>query len=189
MSVGRSAARTLAAAARAAYYLFVNKVLIVTGGARGIGAATAKLAAMRGYAVCVNYRQNQAAAESVVAEIAGRRRERARGRRRRRVRGRCRAAVRDGRCRARAADRTGQQRRHPGAADARRPDRRRADRSRLRHQRARHVSLRARSGAADVDDVTAAPAARSSTSRRAPRSSARQASMSTTPRRRRRSRR
>jgi NAD(P)-dependent dehydrogenase (short-subunit alcohol dehydrogenase family) len=47
----------------------VNSVLIVTGGSRGIGAATAKLAAQRGYAVCVNYRKNQAAAEAVVSEI------------------------------------------------------------------------------------------------------------------------
>ena len=47
----------------------MNNVLIVTGGSRGIGAETAKLAAGRGYAVCVNYRKNQAAAEAVVAEI------------------------------------------------------------------------------------------------------------------------
>jgi NAD(P)-dependent dehydrogenase (short-subunit alcohol dehydrogenase family) len=47
----------------------VNNVLIITGGARGIGAATARLAAQRGYAVCVNYRKNQAAAEAVVADI------------------------------------------------------------------------------------------------------------------------
>src|SRR5580765_2116467 len=47
----------------------MNKMLIVTGGSRGIGAATAKLAAERGYAVCVNYRKNQAAAERVVSEI------------------------------------------------------------------------------------------------------------------------
>ena len=33
-----------------------RKVAIVTGGSRGIGAATARLAAARGYAVCVNYR-------------------------------------------------------------------------------------------------------------------------------------
>jgi len=46
-----------------------NKVIIVTGASRGIGAATAKLAAERGYAVCVNYRRSQAAAEGVVAEI------------------------------------------------------------------------------------------------------------------------
>ena len=45
------------------------KVIVVTGGGRGIGAATAALAAKRGYAVCVNYRQNQAAAEAVVAAI------------------------------------------------------------------------------------------------------------------------
>ena len=47
----------------------MNNVLIVTGGSRGIGAATARLAAQRGYAVCVNYRQNQAAAHRVVQEI------------------------------------------------------------------------------------------------------------------------
>ncbi|MGE3332019.1 MAG: glucose 1-dehydrogenase [Rhodospirillaceae bacterium] len=43
--------------------------LIITGGGRGIGAATARLAAQRGYAVCVNYARNQAAAEAVAAEI------------------------------------------------------------------------------------------------------------------------
>jgi NAD(P)-dependent dehydrogenase (short-subunit alcohol dehydrogenase family) len=48
----------------------VNKVVIVTGGSRGIGAATARLAAQRGYAVCVNYRRNQAAADALVSEIA-----------------------------------------------------------------------------------------------------------------------
>jgi NAD(P)-dependent dehydrogenase (short-subunit alcohol dehydrogenase family) len=47
----------------------VNKVLIVTGGGRGIGAATARLAAERGYAVCVNYRKNQEAADALVSEI------------------------------------------------------------------------------------------------------------------------
>jgi NAD(P)-dependent dehydrogenase (short-subunit alcohol dehydrogenase family) len=44
-------------------------VVLVTGGSRGIGAVTAKLAAERGYAVCVNYRANAAAAERVVADI------------------------------------------------------------------------------------------------------------------------
>ena len=47
----------------------MNKVIIVTGGSRGIGAATAHLAADRGYAVCVNYHHNQAAAETVVTAI------------------------------------------------------------------------------------------------------------------------
>ena len=47
----------------------MKKVLIVTGGSRGIGAATAKLAALQGYAVCVNYLTNQQAAEAIVAEI------------------------------------------------------------------------------------------------------------------------
>jgi NAD(P)-dependent dehydrogenase (short-subunit alcohol dehydrogenase family) len=44
--------------------------LIVTGGSRGIGAATARLAAQRGYAVCVNYRENRGAADAVVAAIS-----------------------------------------------------------------------------------------------------------------------
>ena len=44
--------------------------MIVTGGSRGIGAATARLAAERGYAVCVNYRANRDAADIVVGEIA-----------------------------------------------------------------------------------------------------------------------
>ena len=42
-----------------------DKVLVVTGGSRGIGAATARLAAERGYGVIVNYAGNVTAAESV----------------------------------------------------------------------------------------------------------------------------
>jgi len=45
------------------------RVIIVTGGGRGIGAATARLAAKKGYAVCVNYLRDRDAAESVVHEI------------------------------------------------------------------------------------------------------------------------
>ena len=44
-------------------------VVLVTGGGRGIGAATARLAAARGYAVCVNYLRDQDAAESLVTSI------------------------------------------------------------------------------------------------------------------------
>ena len=44
-------------------------IMIVTGGGRGIGAATARLAAQRGYAVCVNYLGNAGAAEAVVQDI------------------------------------------------------------------------------------------------------------------------
>ncbi len=44
--------------------------LLITGASRGIGMATAQLAARRGYAVCVNYRSNRAAAEAIVDEIA-----------------------------------------------------------------------------------------------------------------------
>jgi NAD(P)-dependent dehydrogenase (short-subunit alcohol dehydrogenase family) len=45
------------------------KTLIVTGGSRGIGAATARLAGQRGYAVCVNYLRDRAAAEEVAGAI------------------------------------------------------------------------------------------------------------------------
>jgi NAD(P)-dependent dehydrogenase (short-subunit alcohol dehydrogenase family) len=44
--------------------------LIVTGASRGIGAATALLAARRGYAVCVNYRTAEADAQRVVSGIS-----------------------------------------------------------------------------------------------------------------------
>jgi NAD(P)-dependent dehydrogenase (short-subunit alcohol dehydrogenase family) len=43
--------------------------LIVTGASRGIGAATARLAAQRGYAVCVNYRSRREQAEALVGEL------------------------------------------------------------------------------------------------------------------------
>jgi NAD(P)-dependent dehydrogenase (short-subunit alcohol dehydrogenase family) len=51
------------------------KVVLITGASRGIGAATARLAASRGYHVCVNYRRDAAAAEEVRRDIeaAGRR--------------------------------------------------------------------------------------------------------------------
>jgi NAD(P)-dependent dehydrogenase (short-subunit alcohol dehydrogenase family) len=43
-----------------------RRILLVTGGSRGIGAATVRLAAARGYDVCVNYRADAAAAARVV---------------------------------------------------------------------------------------------------------------------------
>lgn len=48
-----------------------RRVLVVTGGSRGIGAATSLLAAERGYAVVVNYAGNVEAAEHVAAQIHG----------------------------------------------------------------------------------------------------------------------
>ena len=45
------------------------KVCLVTGGSRGIGAATAITAAREGYAVCVNYLKDEAKAQSVVGTI------------------------------------------------------------------------------------------------------------------------
>jgi NAD(P)-dependent dehydrogenase (short-subunit alcohol dehydrogenase family) len=47
----------------------ILKLLLITGGIRGIGAGTARLAAQRGYAVCVNYLQDRAAAMQVVTAM------------------------------------------------------------------------------------------------------------------------
>jgi len=47
----------------------LDQVLLITGGGRGIGAATALLAAKRGYAVAVNYASNSLAADEVVRTI------------------------------------------------------------------------------------------------------------------------
>lgn len=47
----------------------MSETVIITGAARGIGAATARLAGQRGYAVCVNYLHNHVAAERVVRDI------------------------------------------------------------------------------------------------------------------------
>jgi NAD(P)-dependent dehydrogenase (short-subunit alcohol dehydrogenase family) len=49
----------------------VDKALIVTGASRGIGAATARLAAASGWRVCVNYNRHAGEAEAVVAAIVG----------------------------------------------------------------------------------------------------------------------
>lgn len=47
-----------------------EKIIIVTGASRGIGAEIARLAAAEGYAVCVNYLHNKVAADAVVDSIA-----------------------------------------------------------------------------------------------------------------------
>ena len=47
----------------------MSQVVLITGASRGIGAATALLAARRGYAVAVNYTQNSLAADEVVRQI------------------------------------------------------------------------------------------------------------------------
>jgi NAD(P)-dependent dehydrogenase (short-subunit alcohol dehydrogenase family) len=46
-----------------------NKVLLVTGASRGIGACTALFAAKKGYQVCLNYRNNEKAAQNLVDRI------------------------------------------------------------------------------------------------------------------------
>lgn len=47
----------------------MDKVMLITGASRGIGAATALLAAERGFAVALNYRREQEAAQALVAQI------------------------------------------------------------------------------------------------------------------------
>src|SRR5258706_15360022 len=44
-------------------------VVIITGGGRGIGAATARIAAKRGYSVCVNFLRDRTSADRVVQDI------------------------------------------------------------------------------------------------------------------------
>jgi len=47
----------------------MNKVALVTGGSRGIGAATSVLLAKNGFDVCINYRQNTSQAELLLAQL------------------------------------------------------------------------------------------------------------------------
>lgn len=47
----------------------MNKTILITGASRGIGAATALLAAKQGYDVCINYKENKLAAEQVAKQI------------------------------------------------------------------------------------------------------------------------
>ena len=47
----------------------MTKIALVTGASRGIGAATAKLLAVQGYAVCINYRVQKELAEQLVTQI------------------------------------------------------------------------------------------------------------------------
>ncbi|MBK8796774.1 MAG: glucose 1-dehydrogenase [Anaerolineales bacterium] len=49
---------------------FTNQTVLITGGSRGIGAATAQLFAAAGARVVINYRADQSGAEQVSAEIA-----------------------------------------------------------------------------------------------------------------------
>ena len=46
-------------------------VILITGGGRGIGAATARLALKAGYSVCVHYLRDRSSAEKLVSESKG----------------------------------------------------------------------------------------------------------------------
>ena len=47
----------------------MSKVLLITGASRGIGAETARLAAARGYSLCLNYRHNEQAANELLESL------------------------------------------------------------------------------------------------------------------------
>lgn len=47
----------------------MTKIALITGASRGIGAATAKVLAQQGYAICVNYKSNAKAADQLVVEL------------------------------------------------------------------------------------------------------------------------
>ena len=47
----------------------MSKVVLITGASRGIGAETARLAAARGYALCLNYHRNRKAAETLCESL------------------------------------------------------------------------------------------------------------------------
>ncbi|MFK0089996.1 SDR family oxidoreductase [Pseudomonas sp. NPDC090755] len=47
----------------------MDKVIVITGASRGIGAATARLAAHEGYRICINYLSDDEAAQRVLAEV------------------------------------------------------------------------------------------------------------------------
>ncbi|MNH20559.1 Glucose 1-dehydrogenase 1 [compost metagenome] len=47
----------------------MDKVIVITGASRGIGAATARLAARQGYRICINYLSDDEAAQRVLADV------------------------------------------------------------------------------------------------------------------------
>ena len=47
----------------------MKKVIVITGGSRGIGAATARLAAKQGYTICINYLHNREAANKTIEDL------------------------------------------------------------------------------------------------------------------------
>ncbi len=47
----------------------MDKVIVITGGGRGIGAAKALLAAEQGYRICINYQSDEQAAHSVLEQV------------------------------------------------------------------------------------------------------------------------
>lgn len=49
----------------------MSRVMLITGASRGIGAATARLAAHRGYALCLNYHQRADAANAALEQVRG----------------------------------------------------------------------------------------------------------------------
>src|SRR5258705_12174899 len=70
----RSTSRRGAAGSIEREDLMTAPIVLITGASRGIGAATARLAAKRGFDVAIRYLEDPASAEAVVAEVAAARR-------------------------------------------------------------------------------------------------------------------
>ena len=52
------------------YFIFlIQKVVVIPGNSRGIGAATAKLFAQNGFSACIDYKSNVEAAQALVEDI------------------------------------------------------------------------------------------------------------------------
>ena len=128
-----------------------SSVALVTGGSRGIGAATAVALAAAGWDVAITYRERADAADDVVAACSAAGRRAHRRPRRSRRRRRRRAAVRRRRRRARPPRPARQQRRDRLAGRHRRLVLRRAARAVLRLNVDRRLPRRRRRRPADVD--------------------------------------
>ena len=158
-----------------------DKVVVITGGSRGIGRATALAAAARGFRVVVGYASNRGGGERGRLRNRGQERQGHRGEMRCRQREPTSSRCSRRRTSSARSARSSTMPASSGRSVARRGHVGRAHPAHDGGQRHRQHSVRARGGEADVDRAMAARAASSSICRRSPRSSARPTPMSIMP--------